>query len=81
MSPKPIICGVIANAGPFSDPVACAYPPSDPTNPVEGREERVHLMSPGPNRWRERSRTLPGVAAAMAEQWGRADAIQLELGA
>lgn len=31
---------------------------------------RVHHMSPGPNRWRERSRTLPGVASAMAEQWG-----------
>ena len=42
----------------------------EPTNIVEGREARVHNMSPGPNRWRERSRTSQGVADAMAEQWG-----------
>jgi hypothetical protein len=41
-----------------------------PTNIVEGREARVHKMPPGPNRWKERSRTLSGIAAAMAEQWG-----------
>jgi hypothetical protein len=41
-----------------------------PTNVVEGREARVHRMPPGPNRWKERSRTLEGIAAAMAEQWG-----------
>lgn len=41
-----------------------------PTNLVEGREARIHNMSPGPNRWRERSRTFQGVADAMAEQWG-----------
>jgi site-specific DNA-cytosine methylase len=45
-------------------------PPLRPTNVVEGREPRVWLMPPGPNRWRERSRTFSGVAAAMAEQWG-----------
>jgi site-specific DNA-cytosine methylase len=45
-------------------------PPLRPTNVVEGREPRVWLMPPGPNRWRERSRTFAGVAAAMAEQWG-----------
>ena len=28
-------------------------------------------MPPGPNRWKERSRTYPGIAAAMAAQWGR----------
>ena len=27
-------------------------------------------LSPGPNRARDRSRTFPGLAAAMAEQWG-----------
>ena len=27
-------------------------------------------LSPGPERWRERSRTYPGIAAAMAVQWG-----------
>lgn len=41
-----------------------------PTNIVEGRAPRVHFASPGPDRWKERSRTLPGIAAAMAEQWG-----------
>jgi hypothetical protein len=41
-----------------------------PTNPVEGREARVHRMPPSPERWKERSRTLPGPAAAMAAQWG-----------
>lgn len=41
-----------------------------PTNIVNGREARVHRMPPGPERWRERSRTLPGIADAMAKQWG-----------
>lgn len=41
-----------------------------PTNIVEGRTARVHLMSPGPDRWKERSRFFPGIAAAMADQWG-----------
>lgn len=39
------------------------------TNVVPGREARIHNMSPGINRWRERSRTYPGIAQAMAEQW------------
>ncbi|MGB0410181.1 MAG: hypothetical protein ACPGFA_01225 [Pikeienuella sp.] len=29
-----------------------------------------HLASPGPNRWKERSRTYPGIASAIADQWG-----------
>lgn len=41
-----------------------------PSNIVEGREPRVHKMPPGPDRWKERSRTFPGVAKAMADQWG-----------
>ena len=40
------------------------------TNVVEGREARVHRMSPGPDRWKERSRTFTGIADAMASQWG-----------
>jgi hypothetical protein len=40
-----------------------------PTNVVEGREARVHRMPPGPNRWKERSRTFQGIADAMAAQW------------
>ena len=41
-----------------------------PTNIVDGREARVHRMPPGPDRWKERSRTLEGIASAMASQWG-----------
>lgn len=45
-------------------------PPLMPTRIVEGREARVHKMAPGPDRWKERSRTLQGIADAMAAQWG-----------
>lgn len=41
-----------------------------PTRIVDGRESRVHRMPPSSGRWRERSRTFPGIAAAMASQWG-----------
>lgn len=41
-----------------------------PTQVVEGRQLRVHYASPGPDRWKERSRTLTGIAEAMASQWG-----------
>nr|WP_313227317.1 hypothetical protein [Stenotrophomonas pavanii] len=41
-----------------------------PTNIVQGREARIHRMAPGPDRWKERSKTYPGIAAAMADQWG-----------
>lgn len=40
------------------------------TEIVDGRQARVHHAPPGPDRWKERSRTLPGIAKAMAEQWG-----------
>lgn len=42
----------------------------EPTKIVEGREARVHKMPPGPDRWKERSRTFTGIAEAMAQQWG-----------
>lgn len=32
--------------------------------------ERVHSLPPSATRWKERSRTFPGIAAAMADQWG-----------
>lgn len=41
-----------------------------PTNIVEGREQRIWKMPPGENRWKERSRTFEGIAQAMANQWG-----------
>ena len=40
------------------------------TDVVEGREAKIHKMSPGPNRWKERSKTYQGIATAMANQWG-----------
>lgn len=45
-------------------------PPLVPTRIVAGRHPRVHLMPPGPDRWKERSRTYEGIAEAMAAQWG-----------
>jgi hypothetical protein len=45
-------------------------PPLRPTRIVDGRTPRVHHMSPGPDRWRERSRFFSGIAEAMADQWG-----------
>lgn len=40
-----------------------------PTDIVKGRRPRVHHEPPSPERWKNRSRTLPGIAKAMAEQW------------
>ena len=47
-------------------------PPLTPTSDSDGSNAlaEVHLASPGKNRWRERSRTYPGIARAMADQWG-----------
>lgn len=54
-------------------------PKLTPTNklcpPAKGTDEhkawsKVHRASPGPNRWKVRSRTFPGIAKAMAESWG-----------
>jgi hypothetical protein len=45
-------------------------PPLEPTKIVDGRLARVHKEPPGPDRWKNRSRTYTGLAEAMAEQWG-----------
>lgn len=37
---------------------------------VSGRVARVHRMPPSPDRAKMRSKTYPGIAQAMAEQWG-----------
>lgn len=37
---------------------------------VEGREQRLHKLPPSKDRSRIRSQTFPGIAKAMAEQWG-----------
>lgn len=44
-------------------------PKLTPTNIVEGREAKVHMMPPSPDRWKERSRTYRGIGEAMATQW------------
>jgi hypothetical protein len=41
-----------------------------PTNIVPGREGRVHMLPPGPNRKKLRAVTYDGIALAMSEQWG-----------
>lgn len=40
-----------------------------PTEIVDGREQRIWRMPPGPERAKLRARTYPGIARAMAEQW------------
>jgi hypothetical protein len=54
-------------------------PPLVPTNrlippargtPAHKAWSAVHRASPGPHRWKQRSRTYPGIADAMADQWG-----------
>lgn len=53
-------------------------PPLQPTKDVEAtmnelpdsERQRLHWLSPGPTRWKERSKTYQGIADAMAAQWG-----------
>jgi len=45
-------------------------PKLKPSNIVEGREQKVHMLPPSPNRWKIRSTTYEGVALAMGQQWG-----------
>lgn len=33
-------------------------------------QQRIHYASPGPDRWKIRSKTFQGIADAIAEQWG-----------
>ena len=37
---------------------------------ADGREQKVWLMAPSEDRWKDRSRTYQGIARAMASQWG-----------
>ena len=34
------------------------------------KRERLHYLPPSPTRWKERSRTYPGISEAWAAQWG-----------
>lgn len=48
-------------------------PPLTYTGTLDGTTARdsVHKASPGADRWKLRSKFFPGIAAAMADQWGR----------
>ena len=41
-----------------------------PTNVVEGRSNRIHMMPGGKDQAKNRSKTYQGIANAMASQWG-----------
>ena len=47
-----------------------------PTDIVDGREQRLHKLGPSPDRWKLRSTTYPGIAKAMATQWGESKEIK-----
>lgn len=42
-----------------------------PTNIVDGREQRIWKMPPSEDRGKLRSKTYPGIAKAIANQWGK----------
>jgi hypothetical protein len=50
-----------------------------PTDVVEGRAERIANMCDSIGRAQRRSKTLPGIAHAMAAQWGARASVQYEL--
>lgn len=45
-------------------------PELEPTEIVEGREQRIWKLPPSGDRAKLRSKTYPGIAKAMANQWG-----------
>jgi hypothetical protein len=64
----------------FGDPfrkTTCLWlkglPKLTPTNDLGTGVQACWKEPPHPDRWKRRSRTYPGFAAAMAEQWGAAD--------
>ena len=62
-------------------------PPLEPTNNVreammqlpKRERERLHYLSPGPERWKLRSETYTGIAEAMAEQWSNPEMAQMRM--
>jgi len=45
-------------------------PKLQPTDIVDGREQRIWKLPPSEDRWKIRSTTYQGIADAMADQWG-----------
>ncbi|WP_314409636.1 DNA cytosine methyltransferase [Pseudomonas kuykendallii] len=83
-NPKSIISGQIRKADQIVQPWMFGHgetkethfwldglPLLTPTDVVDGRSPVVHHMAPGPDRWKNRSRTYQGIADAIADQWGR----------
>ena len=68
--PRLVCCGEVIESGdkygcPFCEGENVARPRwANQTNSGQNR------LSPGPDRWKERSRTYQGIANAMAKQWG-----------
>lgn len=60
-------------------------PRLEPTEDVEvemlalprREQHRLHYLPPTADRWKIRSATFPGIAAAMADQWGQDDLLTL----
>ncbi len=50
-----------------------SLPPLLATVVSTGREGRIHKLPPSDDRWKIRSATFPGIADAMAQQWGGLD--------
>lgn len=56
---------------PKLQPTNVVGPPPKIMTPEEKRSwYRIHYASPGPDRWKERSRFFAGIAKSMSEQWG-----------
>jgi len=53
---------------PLLTPTADAH--SEMATLPQNRQQRLHYLPPSPDRARIRSKTFPGIAKAMAEQWG-----------
>jgi hypothetical protein len=58
------------------DPLIPTYPKWDDCRqalglPVDAKPKaEVHYAAPGPDRWKKRSLTYPGIASAFADNWG-----------
>ena len=47
-----------------------SYRCSDVSNLPDNQRQRLHYLPPSKDRWKLRSLTFPGIAKAMADQWG-----------
>lgn len=52
------------------DAISCDLLPTESPGPHFQGDVFELMMRPGPNRWKERSRTYEGIAEAFATQWG-----------